>query len=200
MWTTFGELAILYNCTRTASVKGNRGWNVVFLNCCPMFMTIWVAVACWVFLSPVVPHVLLLIEMLCLQDLCWKCLSKQFKLREPLCQVPAHKIWKWLHITELFLIFALIATSLFFFFFYCVNICLWLIQNVCFSFSMMFWSYSKPEKLMKPRKIYKYQKGCELIWWEFSWVTFGISVRVPVFIDFIHGNLGQNYSGAFLSV
>lgn len=24
IWTTFGELAILYNCTRTASVKGNR--------------------------------------------------------------------------------------------------------------------------------------------------------------------------------
>jgi hypothetical protein len=24
MWTTFGELAILYNCTRTASVKGKR--------------------------------------------------------------------------------------------------------------------------------------------------------------------------------
>lgn len=157
MWTTFGELAILYNCTRTASVKGNRGWNVVFLNCCPMFMTIWVSVACWVFLSPFVPHVLLLIEMLYLQDLCWKCLSKQFKLREPFCQVPAHKIWKWLYITELFLIFALIATSLFFFFFfYCVSICLWLIQNVCFSFSMIFWSYYKPEKLMKPRKIYKY--------------------------------------------
>lgn len=24
MWTTFGELAILYNCTRTASVKGKK--------------------------------------------------------------------------------------------------------------------------------------------------------------------------------
>lgn len=30
MWTTFGELAILYNCTRTASVKGNGMKGSIF--------------------------------------------------------------------------------------------------------------------------------------------------------------------------
>uniref|UniRef100_A0A2K6LM50 cGMP-dependent protein kinase n=1 Tax=Rhinopithecus bieti TaxID=61621 RepID=A0A2K6LM50_RHIBE len=34
MWTTFGELAILYNCTRTASVKGNKRGNAPSLDCC----------------------------------------------------------------------------------------------------------------------------------------------------------------------
>ena len=39
MWTTFGELAILYNCTRTASVKGNRRNALVFI-CYTMLKTI----------------------------------------------------------------------------------------------------------------------------------------------------------------
>lgn len=30
VWTTFGELAILYNCTRTASVKGEVNKKIYF--------------------------------------------------------------------------------------------------------------------------------------------------------------------------
>ena len=40
MWTTFGELAILYNCTRTASVKGNRRRNALVFNCYTVLKTI----------------------------------------------------------------------------------------------------------------------------------------------------------------
>lgn len=56
-------------------------------------------------------------------------------------------------------IFALIAVSLF----YCVDVYHWLIQNVCFPFSMRFWPYYKPQKLIKPMKMYKYEKGYEVI-------------------------------------
>ena len=44
MWTTFGELAILYNCTRIASVKGNRR-NAVVFDCYTVLKTVEVTVA-----------------------------------------------------------------------------------------------------------------------------------------------------------
>lgn len=83
IWTTFGELAILYNCTRTASVKGNRRWNAVFFkllhnvkdnlrHCCILSL----------FVSHCAPYALINRKAMLIKGFILKPLSKWFKLKK----------------------------------------------------------------------------------------------------------------------
>lgn len=96
MWTTFGELAILYNCTRTASVKGDSNGMVYF----HLLRSVKEKLSCYsilsLFVSHHVPNALINRNATLIKRFILRLLFKWFGFKNPFHQIPVDKIWIWL--------------------------------------------------------------------------------------------------------